>query len=116
MVIDIASSVPGQWFSIAQIEKLCTSHIQSLSNGQIHEIVMFLHQSDGLSKHMDTFNNIISLLKVTERPFFVPVTNGDFDSQANPSRYSVSDQSKSNICTFSFPFIHRCFSPLSCAM
>ncbi|AQL10290.1 transcription regulator [Zea mays] len=77
----------GQWFSIAQIEKLCTSHIQSLSNGQIHEIVMFLHQSDGLSKHMDTFNNIISLLKVTERPFFVPVTNGDFDSQANPSRH-----------------------------
>ncbi|AQL10254.1 transcription regulator [Zea mays] len=36
---------------------------------------------------MDTFNNIISLLKVTERPFFVPVTNGDFDSQANPSRH-----------------------------
>jgi hypothetical protein len=89
MVIDIASFVSGQLFSIAQIEELCTNPIQSVSNDQIHEIVVFLHQSDGLSKHMDTLNSVISLLKVTERPFFAPVPNGDFDRQPNPSRYSV---------------------------
>jgi len=89
MVIDIASFVSGQLFSIAQIEELCTNPIQSVSNDQIHEIIVFLHQSDGLSKHMDTLNNVISLLKVTERPFFAPVPNGDFDRQPNPSRYSV---------------------------
>ena len=91
MVIDIASFVSGQLFSIAQIEELCTNPIQSVSNDQIHEIIVFLHQSDGLSKHMDTLNNVISLLKVTERPFFAPVPNGDFGRQPNPSRYSVSD-------------------------
>jgi hypothetical protein len=89
MVIDIASFVSGQLFSIAQIEELCTNPIQSVSNDQIHEIVVFLHQSDGLLKHMDTLNSVISLLKVTERPFFAPVPNGDFDRQPNPSRYSV---------------------------
>ncbi|XP_066384368.1 LOW QUALITY PROTEIN: uncharacterized protein [Miscanthus floridulus] len=77
----------GQLFSIAQIEELCTNPIQSVSNDQIHEIIVFLHQSDGLSKHMDTLNNVISLLKVTERPFFAPVPNGDFGRQPNPSRH-----------------------------
>jgi CCR4-NOT transcription complex subunit 1 len=89
--LKFASFVSGQLFSIAQIEELCTNPIQSVSNDQIHEIVVFLHQSDGLSKHMDTLNNVISLLKVTETPFFAPVPNGDFDRQPNPSRYSVSD-------------------------
>ncbi|ONL92530.1 transcription regulator [Zea mays] len=61
--------------------------IQSVSNDQIHEIVVFLHQYDGLLKHLDTLNNVVSLLKVTERPFFAPVTNGDFDRQPNLSRH-----------------------------
>lgn len=90
MVIDITSSFPGQCFSTAQIEKLCMDPIQSVSNDQIHDILVFLHQSGGLSKHKDTFNNVVSLLKVTEMPFFAPLPNGDFDSQPNPSRYSVS--------------------------
>ncbi|PWZ58289.1 CCR4-NOT transcription complex subunit 1 [Zea mays] len=77
----------GQWFSIAQIEELCMNPIQSVSNDQIHEIVVFLHQYDGLLKHLDTLNNVVSLLKVTERPFFAPVTNGDFDRQPNLSRH-----------------------------
>ncbi|XP_062209520.1 uncharacterized protein LOC133911335 isoform X2 [Phragmites australis] len=77
----------GQQFSIAQIEELCSNPVQSLSNDQIHEIVVFLHQTDGLSKHMDTFTNVISLLKVRERPFFAPFPNEECDIQStNPSR------------------------------
>jgi CCR4-NOT transcription complex subunit 1 len=82
---------PGQWFPVAQVVELCTNHIQSVSNDQIHEIAVFLHQSDCLLKHMDTFNNFVSLLKVKERPFFAPIPNWKFDSQSNPSRYSVSN-------------------------
>lgn len=90
MVTDIAFFFPGQQFSVAQIEELCSDPTQSVSNDQIHEIIVFLHQSDGLSKHLDTFNNFISLLEVTERPFFAPVPNREHNSQsANPSRYSV---------------------------
>ncbi|RCV47021.1 hypothetical protein SETIT_9G577600v2 [Setaria italica] len=78
----------GQRFSRAQIEELCSNPNQSVSNDQIHEIAVFLHQSDGLSKHMDTFNNFISLLKVTERPFFAPVANRERDSEStNSSRH-----------------------------
>uniref|UniRef100_A0A0D9XMB8 CCR4-Not complex component Not1 C-terminal domain-containing protein n=1 Tax=Leersia perrieri TaxID=77586 RepID=A0A0D9XMB8_9ORYZ len=62
----------GQKFAISHIEELCANPTHVLSNDQIHEIVVFLHQTDGLSKHMDSFTNIISLLKVKERPFYVP--------------------------------------------
>jgi hypothetical protein len=65
MVIDTTFSFPGQWFSIAPVEKLCTDPMHSVSNDQIHEIVVFLHQSDGMSKHMDTFNNVMSLLRAS---------------------------------------------------
>ncbi|XP_062201118.1 uncharacterized protein LOC133903692 isoform X2 [Phragmites australis] len=66
-------NVQGNFFSIAQIEELCSNHAHSVSNDRIQEIVMFLHQTDGLSKHMDSFTNIVSLLNVKERPFYVPV-------------------------------------------
>ncbi|OEL27045.1 CCR4-NOT transcription complex subunit 1 [Dichanthelium oligosanthes] len=86
---DSEIKLKGQRFSIAHIKKLCSNPIQSVSNDQIHEIIVFLHQSAGLSKHMDTLNNVISLLKVTlERPFFAPVPYRERDSQsANPSRH-----------------------------
>ncbi|KAL5217094.1 hypothetical protein ABZP36_017778 [Zizania latifolia] len=72
----------GQQFLIAQIEELCSNPIQSASNDQIHEIVVFLHQTDGLSKHMDTFSNIISLLKTGEAPFFAPTPYNKCDIQS----------------------------------
>ncbi|WVZ55056.1 hypothetical protein U9M48_005770 [Paspalum notatum var. saurae] len=77
----------GQQFSIAQIEELCSNPIQSVSNDQIHEIIVFLHRADVLPEHMDAFNSVMSALKVTERPFFAPVPNREFDGQSNPSRH-----------------------------
>ncbi|KQJ97773.1 hypothetical protein BRADI_3g33190v3 [Brachypodium distachyon] len=70
---NLGLNLKGQKFSIAQIEELCSNPAQSISNDQIHDIVVFLHQTDGLSKHMDSFTNIISLFKVKETPFHVPV-------------------------------------------
>uniref|UniRef100_A0A0E0F0Y1 CCR4-Not complex component Not1 C-terminal domain-containing protein n=1 Tax=Oryza meridionalis TaxID=40149 RepID=A0A0E0F0Y1_9ORYZ len=62
----------GQKFSIAEIEEICANPAHVLTNDQIHDIVVFLHQTDGLSKHVDSFTNIISLLNVKEMPFYVP--------------------------------------------
>ncbi|CAM0956224.1 unnamed protein product [Alopecurus aequalis] len=70
---NIGLNLKGQRFSIAQIEELCENPSQSISNDQIHDIVVFLHHTDGLSKQMDSFTNIISLFKVKEMPFHVPV-------------------------------------------
>lgn len=71
----------GQSFSIAQIQELCSNPEQSISNDQIHDIVVFLHQTNGLSEHADSFANIISLFKVKERPFHVPVTIQEDNAQ-----------------------------------
>jgi len=50
---------------------------------------VFLLQTDGLSKHLDSFTNIISLLNPKERPFYVPVSLQEANSnQANSSRFS----------------------------
>ncbi|KAG8092529.1 hypothetical protein GUJ93_ZPchr0012g21276 [Zizania palustris] len=70
---NLGLNLQGQKFSITQIKELCSNPAQVMSNDQIHDIVVFLHETDGLSKHMDSFTNIISLLKVKERQFFVPV-------------------------------------------
>ncbi|BAF10575.2 Os03g0102300 [Oryza sativa Japonica Group] len=79
---DSGLKLKGQQFSIAQIEGLCLNLLQSPSNDQIHDIVIFLHQTDGLSKHMDTFNTIISLFKTKETPFFAPTPFNKCDIQS----------------------------------
>uniref|UniRef100_A0A0D9Z0T8 CCR4-Not complex component Not1 C-terminal domain-containing protein n=1 Tax=Oryza glumipatula TaxID=40148 RepID=A0A0D9Z0T8_9ORYZ len=79
---DSGLKLKGQQFSIAQIEGLCSNLLQSPSNDQIHDIVIFLHQTDGLSKHMDTFNTIISLFKTKETPFFAPTPFNKCDIQS----------------------------------
>ena len=63
---------------------------QSVSNDQIHEIVVFLHQTDGLSKHIDTFSNITSLLEIRQSPYFAPIPIKQNDVlSTNPSRCLV---------------------------
>ncbi|XP_034575639.1 uncharacterized protein [Setaria viridis] len=82
-------SLEGRKFTITQIEELCSNHAHSVSNDRIQEIVVFLLQTEGLSKHMDSFTNIISLLNVKERPFYVPISLQEANcNQANSSRHT----------------------------
>ncbi|XP_062205575.1 uncharacterized protein LOC133907537 isoform X2 [Phragmites australis] len=86
---DLDLNAKGKSFSNAQIEELCSNHTHSVSNDRIQEIVMFLHQTDDLSKHMDSFTNIMSLLNVKERPFYVPVPLQEVNAYpANSSRHT----------------------------
>ncbi|XP_074578118.1 uncharacterized protein LOC141834681 isoform X2 [Curcuma longa] len=61
----------GQNFCIAQIEELCANPSSTLHTEQIHDIVMFLYRTEGLSKHMDSFTRILSLLQLKGRSFFL---------------------------------------------
>ncbi|XP_050238653.1 uncharacterized protein LOC126688113 isoform X2 [Mercurialis annua] len=59
-------------FCIAQIEELCSNPVSLNSADQIQSIVMFLQQSEGLSKHVDPFLQMLSLVQPKDVfPFFL---------------------------------------------
>ncbi|KAL2319967.1 hypothetical protein Fmac_028936 [Flemingia macrophylla] len=61
----------GKIFCMARIEELC-ANLGSLScHDQIHNIIVFLKQSEGLSKHVDSFMQILSLVQFKDTPPFV---------------------------------------------
>ncbi|OAY69195.1 CCR4-NOT transcription complex subunit 1, partial [Ananas comosus] len=83
-----SSRMRGQNFCIAQIEQLCANPTSTLSNEKIQDIVMFLYRSEGLSKHMDSFTNILSLLELKESSLFLPAPWMKNDTQpVNPLRH-----------------------------
>ncbi|KAL6321921.1 hypothetical protein AAG906_035821 [Vitis piasezkii] len=61
----------GQNFCMRQIEKLCGNPASIDSHEKIQKIIMFLYQSEGLSKHVDSFMQMLSLMEFKERPPFV---------------------------------------------
>ncbi|KAJ1296292.1 hypothetical protein BS78_01G288700 [Paspalum vaginatum] len=81
-------NLEGRKFAVAQIEDLCSNHAHSVPSELIQEIVVFLLQTEGLSKHMDSFTNVVSLLNVKEGPFYVPVQLQEANSNhANSLRH-----------------------------
>ncbi|OIW00926.1 hypothetical protein TanjilG_10004 [Lupinus angustifolius] len=61
----------GKSFCIAQIEKLCANPGSLNCYELIHDIIMFLKQSEGLSKYVDSFMQILSLVQFKDTPSFV---------------------------------------------
>ncbi|XP_058104448.1 uncharacterized protein LOC131248268 isoform X3 [Magnolia sinica] len=82
--------IRGQNFCRAHIEELCTKPA-SVSHEQIQNIFLFLSQSEGLSKHVDSFTKMLSLLQLKERTHFVlaPILADD-SSDVNSLRYLES--------------------------
>lgn len=56
---------------MAQIEELGASPGSFSCHEQIHNIIMFLKQSEGLSKHADSFMQILSLVQFKDTPPYV---------------------------------------------
>ncbi|KAJ4954224.1 hypothetical protein NE237_031056 [Protea cynaroides] len=56
----------GQNFCLSQIEESCAHPTSFDSHGQIQNIVMFLHRSEGLAKHVDSFMQMLSLLQLKD--------------------------------------------------
>ncbi|XP_061969230.1 uncharacterized protein LOC133692363 [Populus nigra] len=50
-------------FCVAKIEELCANPVPMNSVEQIQNIVMFLQRSEGLSKHVDNFMQMLSLMQ-----------------------------------------------------
>ncbi|KAL9303652.1 hypothetical protein ACSQ67_020915 [Phaseolus vulgaris] len=61
----------GKNFCMSQIEELCANPGSMSFHEQIHSIIMFLKQSEGLSKHVDSFMQILSLVEFKDTPPFV---------------------------------------------
>ncbi|XP_061369489.1 uncharacterized protein LOC133312337 [Gastrolobium bilobum] len=61
----------GKNLCMAQIEELCANPGSLSFHEQIHNIIMFLKQSEGLSKHVDSFMQILSLVEFKDTPPFV---------------------------------------------
>ncbi|KAL2324680.1 hypothetical protein Fmac_023738 [Flemingia macrophylla] len=61
----------GKIFCMARIEELC-ANLGSLScHDQIHNIIVFVKQTEGLSKHVDSFMQILSLVQFKDTTPFV---------------------------------------------
>ena len=56
---------------MAQIEELHSNPASFDSSEQIHNIVMFLQCSDALSKHVDSFMQMLSLVQAKDVAQFV---------------------------------------------
>ncbi|KAJ1388195.1 CCR4-NOT transcription complex subunit 1, CAF1-binding domain [Sesbania bispinosa] len=61
----------GKNFCMAQIEELCANPGSLSCHDQIQNIIIFLKQSEGLSKHVDSFMQILSLVQFKDTPPFV---------------------------------------------
>lgn len=61
----------GKNFCMAQIEELCANPGSVSCHEQIQNIITFLKQSEGLSKHIDSFMQILSLVQVKDTLPFV---------------------------------------------
>ncbi|KAE9611238.1 putative CCR4-Not complex component, Not1, CCR4-NOT transcription complex subunit 1, HEAT [Lupinus albus] len=61
----------GKNFCMAQIEKLYANPGSLNCHELIHDIIMFLKQSEGLSKHVNSFMQILPLVHFKDTPSFV---------------------------------------------
>ena len=75
---------------MAQIEELCTNPVNLNSSEQILNIVTFLQQSEGLSKPVDSFMQMLSLVQLKDVSTFVltPLLS-DEQREAHFLRYLV---------------------------
>ncbi|CAA6673569.1 unnamed protein product [Spirodela intermedia] len=72
----------GKNFCVSQIDEICANPIPILSHKQIQEIFMFLYRSEGLSKHMDSFMKMLSLLQLERSEFVLsPILEEDLSGE-----------------------------------
>jgi len=61
----------GKSFCMAQIEELCANPVLLNSSERIQNIVMFLQRSEALSKHVDSFMQMLSFVQSNDVAPFV---------------------------------------------
>ncbi|XP_074382310.1 uncharacterized protein LOC141724188 isoform X2 [Apium graveolens] len=61
----------GKSFCITQISQLCSNHETLDSAEQIQSILIFLNQSEGLSRHVDSFMEMLALVHLKDDSEFI---------------------------------------------
>lgn len=61
----------GKSFCINQIAQLCSNNESLESAEQIQNVIIFLNQSEGLSEHVDSIMEILSLVNLKEDSEFI---------------------------------------------
>ncbi|KAK2981456.1 hypothetical protein RJ640_017478, partial [Escallonia rubra] len=61
----------GKNFCMSQLGELSSSHLTADSVEQIQSILMFLNQSEGLSRHVDSFMQLLSLVQLKDDSEFL---------------------------------------------
>ncbi|CAN6460845.1 unnamed protein product [Victoria cruziana] len=68
---DVDVRLKGQNFCMVQIKEVSASPAHIESGNLIQDIIMFLHRCEGLSKHVDAFIAMLSLVQMKERTSFI---------------------------------------------
>ncbi|GJW85496.1 CCR4-NOT transcription complex subunit 1 isoform X1 [Tanacetum coccineum] len=65
-------SVPaGRNFCLGQIEELSATHASLCSADYVQDVLLFLNKSEGLSKHVDSFMQLLSLVQFDKDAEFI---------------------------------------------
>ncbi|KAB1225230.1 CCR4-NOT transcription complex subunit 1 [Morella rubra] len=81
---NLETKMCGKGFCMAQIQELCDNPLLVNSSELIQNIFMFLQRSEGLSKHVDSFMQMLSLVKSNDvTPFVLTPLLLDESREAN---------------------------------
>lgn len=72
---------------MGQIAELCSTKASLDDVKQIQNVLLFLDQSEGLSKHVDLFMHLLSLVQSKEAQFILNPLLSDELHEANVLRY-----------------------------
>ncbi|XP_038898360.1 CCR4-NOT transcription complex subunit 1 [Benincasa hispida] len=88
----------GKNFCISQIEELCANAVSVDSTQQIQDIIMFLQRSEGLSKHLDSFMQMLSLVQLKDVTEFVlsPLLSDELREEKFLRNVNLSHESLDN--------------------
>ncbi|XWS47676.1 hypothetical protein CRYUN_Cryun13aG0004400 [Craigia yunnanensis] len=81
----------GQDFSIGLIQELCANPASVDSVEEIQNMILFLYQSEGLTKYVDSFMQMVALMEPKERTPFIlaPLLKGDVKESRFPRNLDI---------------------------
>ncbi|KAJ0820373.1 putative CCR4-NOT transcription complex subunit 1 [Helianthus annuus] len=58
---DIRTATAGRNFCMRRIEEICATHVSLQTTDYVQDVLLFLNKSEALSKHVDSFMQLLSL-------------------------------------------------------
>lgn len=90
----------GTNYCMGQIAELCSTNSSLDDVKQIQNVLLFLDKSEGLSKHVDLFMHVLSLVQSKEAQFILTPLLSDELREANFLRYYFFEFSCGSFISF----------------